>query len=89
LDGPLWQYNLAKVVVVDVTDDYELMQPAMPGHCYPVLYETYIPLFSLKQDVANALSTDRFLYDWHEQPTDGFGEWYVGVVEKSRVAIPS
>jgi len=85
IEGALWQYNLAKVVVVDVTDDYELAQPPLPGHCYPVLFETYVPLVSLQSDIAESVSSERFLYDWHEQPIDAFGEWYVGVIEKSRI----
>jgi hypothetical protein len=85
LAGDLWDYNLARVVVVDVTDDYQLMQPPMPGDCYPVLYETYMPIYGLTKTLANSVSTEHFLYDWHESPMDGRSEWYVGVVEKARV----
>ncbi len=35
--GSLWEYNFCRIIVVDVSDDYRLMQPPMPPDFYPVL----------------------------------------------------
>ena len=78
--GSLWQYNLAKVVVVDVSDDYRLMQDPMPGPFYPVLKETYRPRYGLVQRLAEEELVSGFLYDWHESPQGEGGPLYVAVV---------
>ncbi len=82
LAGNLWEFNLAKVVVVDVTDDYTLMQPPLPSALYPVLTETYIPRYRLIDQLPDAMLVEGYLYDWHEKPSDEMGSWYVGVVKR-------
>ena len=70
LDGNLWEWNLARIVVVDVTDDYRLMLGPMPSEFYPVLRELWVP----RHQLSNALQSDDlvngYLYDWHETPLD-------------------
>lgn len=83
LAGELWEYNLARVVVIDVTDDYRLMQPPLPTECYPVLTETYIPRYAMKRALSERAWVDGYLYDWHETPNDPNGPWYVGVVRRT------
>src|SRR5579872_7177991 len=80
LAGNLWRYNLARVVVVDVSDDYRLMQPPMPGDFYPVLKEAWLPLHNLSRTVAEDPLVQGYLYDWHEIGDDENASWYVGVV---------
>jgi hypothetical protein len=77
---PLWKHNLAKVVVVDVTDDYRLMQPPLPSDLYPVLKETYLPKYKLIDKLPAAELVHGYLYDWHESPDREDDCWYVGVV---------
>ena len=69
-----------KVVVVDVTDDYALMQPPLPTECYPVLREFYLPRYGLSNKLSREDLIDGYLYDWHEGPDFEGGLWYVGVV---------
>ena len=78
--GNLWEYNLARVVVIDVTDDYRFMQPPMPAECYPVLKEVWIPTYLIASNVVRDARVDGYLYDWHESPLETPGTWYVGVV---------
>lgn len=82
LFGELWEWNLTKVVVVDVTDDYRYMLSPMPGEFYPVLTELWLP----RHRLAHALQQDDlvkgYLYDWHETPGEAKGSWYVGVVSQ-------
>lgn len=91
--GPdLWRYNLTRVVVVDVSDDYRLMQPPMPASCYPVIGEVYVPQYQLTGLNRMPLA-EGYLYDWHETEvttTDGTEEstWYVGVVCESLLLEP-
>ncbi len=80
--GNLWEYNLAKVVVVDVSDDYRFMQPPMPSNYYPVLKEVWVPRFQIKDDLPTYRLIDGYLYDWHESPEYEGGCWYVGVVSE-------
>jgi hypothetical protein len=80
LAGPLWEYNLVKVIVVDVTDDYKLMQPPMPSDFYPVLSEVWLPRHNLTKSLHSASLVSGYLYDWHESPITQEGDWYVGVV---------
>jgi hypothetical protein len=84
--GNLWEYNLAKVVVIDVSDDYRLMQPPMPSTCYPVLKEVWVPTYELMKDIKFGSLVEGYLYDWHESPSEGFGTWYVGVVHSALLA---
>lgn len=81
MQDALWKYNLAKVVVIDVTDDYRLMQPPLPADWYPVLKETYLPIHRLRRIVHERELVEGFLYDWHERPADETGQWTVGVVQ--------
>ncbi len=81
--GNLWEYNLSRVVVIDVTDDYRFMQPPMPSECYPVLKEVWVPTYELMRDVKGRSLMDGYLYDWHESPVEAFGTWYIGVVHSA------
>jgi hypothetical protein len=78
----LWKYNLAKVVILDVTDDYELMQPPLPNSCYPVLRETYLPIYQLQGRVDDLSLVEGFLYDWHQSPDASDPAWYFGMVDE-------
>ena len=80
LFGNLWEFTLAKVVSVDVTDDYKLMQPPMPSDYYPVLMETWLPRHNLGHALPIAPLVQGYLYDWHETPSASDRPWYVGVV---------
>lgn len=80
--GNLWEFNMVRVVVVDVTDDYELMQPPLPSDFYPVLHETLLPRHNLNFELPYADLVAGYLYDWHESPYDEGGCWYVGVVRE-------
>lgn len=80
LAGNLWEYNLIRVVVVDVSDDYRLMQPPMPSDFYPVLTEAWLPSHGLMERLPTSDLVTGYLYDWHERPDHGDGAWYVGVV---------
>ena len=79
LDGNLWEHNLTLVRVVDVSDDYRLMQPPMPSECYPVIEESWYPTFDLSRRLPERALVAGFLYDWHEA---GCADevWVVGVV---------
>jgi len=80
LSGDLWQYNLAKVVFVDVSDDYRLMQTPMPGGFYPVLKEQWMPRHRLSHKLVSESLVQGYLYDWHEIGETDDASWYVGVV---------
>ncbi len=80
LCGNLWEHNLARIVIVDVTDDYRLMQPPLPSDFYPVLKETYMPKYKLIDRLPAAELVTGYLYDWHESPENDHDVWYVGVV---------
>lgn len=82
LDGNLWEYNLTLVRVVDVSDDYRLMQPAMPSYCYPILEEAWLPTYGLERRLSHASLVKGFLYDWHEAGGDDEA-WVVGVVDET------
>lgn len=85
----LWEFNLAKVVVVDVSDDYELMQPPLPTNCYPVLAEIWLPQYKLLDRLPEERLVDGFLYDWHERPGSKSQDWVVGVVREEIACGPS
>lgn len=82
LDGELWLYNFARIVIVDVSDDYELMQAPMPSECYPVLGEVWLPCHQLTRTLPSLTLVEGYLYDWHQTPTVEIGAWYVGVVRE-------
>jgi hypothetical protein len=82
LCGNLWEYNLARVVVIDVTDDYRLMQPPLPSDFYPVLKEAWMPAYGLGERLPDAGLVSGYLYDWHESPGSASEPWYVGVVNE-------
>jgi hypothetical protein len=79
--GNLWEYNLCRVLVVDVTDDYRLMQPPMPSDFYPILKEVWLPRHHLAEKLPDESLVNGYLYDWHESPIGEEGSWYVGVVD--------
>ena len=83
LAGCLWKLNLVKVIVVDVTDDYRLMQPPMPSDFYPVLEEIWLPRHRLDSKLPAWDLIAGYLYDWHETPLQHDGNWYVGVVDQT------
>lgn len=89
LHGKLWEFNLAKVVIVDVTDDYRLMQPPMPSDFYPVIGELWLPTYNLANKLTANDFVSGYLYDWHERPLDDRGHWYVGVVEANILQEPA
>lgn len=82
LFGNLWEWNLAKVVVVDVSDDYQYMLGPMPSEFYPVLREVWLPRHGLSQVVQSDDLVGGYLYDWHECLDESQGDWYVGVVRQ-------
>lgn len=83
IDGPLWKLNLARVIVVDVSEDYRLMQPPMPSDFYPVLVETWLPRHNIEKSLMDRDLVSGYLYDWHEVPQGDAGKWVVGVVSSS------
>jgi len=85
LDGELWLHNMARVVVVDVTDDYKLMQDPLPNACYPVLKETLLPVYKIKKTLHDKGLVEGFLYDWHQMPDQEEDAYYVGVVSSELV----
>lgn len=88
IQGNLWEYNLAKIVVVDVTDDYRLMQPPLPSEFYPVLREVWLPRHRLSEQLVRDELVNGYLYDWHQSPPFEAGEWYVGVVAETLLDEP-
>jgi hypothetical protein len=86
LVGNLWEFNLVKVVIVDVTDDYKLMQPPMPADFYPVIQETWLPRHNLAHQLSQDSLVNGYLYDWHEIADADVEAWYVGVVQEELVA---
>ena len=89
MHGKLWEFNLVKVVIVDVTDDYRLMQPPMPSDFYPVIGELWLPKYNLASQLANCDFMNGYLYDWHEKPVNECGNWYVGMVEADIMQEPA
>lgn len=83
IEGNLWEYNFARVLVVDVSDDYRLMQTPLPSNYYPVVKEMLLPRQGLMGRLSQGNLADGYLYDWHERPADDVGPWYVGVVDSA------
>ena len=84
----LWKFNLAKVVVVDVSDDYRYMQPPLPMDWYPVLTEVWVTPGNLDHRLAKLNLIDGYLYDWHQTPEVEGDPWYVGVVSRGLLDTP-
>ncbi|HRI45057.1 MAG TPA: hypothetical protein PLL78_11820 [Fimbriimonadaceae bacterium] len=80
LDGNLWEYNLCKVVVVDVSDDYATIGPPLPADCYPVLAELWVPRYGIGSWLPFTPLVQGYLYDWHLTPIAEEEPWTVGVV---------
>lgn len=89
IDGELWRHNLTKLVVIDVSDDYLLMQPALPNDFYPVVTEVWVPNCNLKASITQIGESEGYLYDWHEISEDIMNEVTVGVVRANILAIGS
>lgn len=88
MDGDLFNANFAQVRIVDVSDDYLLLQPPLPSDFYPVLEERWISRHKLTDRLPRAPLLDGYLYDWHESPEDENGLWYVGVA-RSGMSVPA
>ncbi|MCW5937076.1 MAG: hypothetical protein KIT11_07210 [Fimbriimonadaceae bacterium] len=86
MDRNLHAFNLAKVVVVDVTDDYRFMRQPLPNEWYPVLREVWVPTIGLDARLTQLPLVDGYLYDWHQGPDDTGDPWYVGVVDEGLLA---
>lgn len=85
LDGDLAAYNLCKVVVVDVSDDYPNCALPLPSQFYPILCEVWLPRHRLADQLLQQPLVEGFLYDWHEGASVTDEPWYVGVVKISVV----
>jgi hypothetical protein len=82
LAGNLWEWNLARIVVVDVSDDYRLMAEPMPAFFYPVLQEIWLPRHRLDNYLKTGELINGYLYDWHERSVEEQDKWYVAVVDR-------
>lgn len=82
ITGNLWEFNLAKIVVVDVSDDYRIMAEPMPAFFYPVVEEILLPRHRLDRYLQGRNLVEGYLYDWHERPETEEGKWYVAVVNR-------
>lgn len=82
IDGELWKHNMAKITIVDVSDDYRHMLEPMPSHMYPVVKEVWLPKYKLAERLLEEGLITGYQYDWHEVPLDkqDVEHWYVGVV---------
>lgn len=80
LDGNLFEHNFVRVYVLDVSDDYELMQDPLPSCCYPVIAERWIPRWKLPAGLPDETLVPGYLYDWHEAAPANNEPWLVGVV---------
>jgi hypothetical protein len=82
----LCELNIARVVVVDVTDDYRVsMQPPLPHDWYPVLRELCVPAYDLERWLRKGTIVEGYLYDWHTRPVADGEAYYVGVVDQCLV----
>ena len=87
LAGNLWEYNLTKVIIIDVSDDYRFMQSPMPSDFYPVLAEAWLPTYRLDEQLPIREFVSGYLYDWHEISEERADCWYVGVVKEELAQI--
>lgn len=81
IDGDLWKYNFARVIVLDVSDDYRLMQDPLPACCYPVLAEMLWPSYALQGNIHDQRLVEGYLYDWHASDSET-NSTYIGVVSQ-------
>lgn len=85
IEGNLWEHNFARVHVLDVSDDYELMREPLPTCCYPVIAEMWVPRWRLPDGLPKQSLAPGYLYDWHDCPDPILDEWFVGVVREELV----
>ena len=99
ISDELWRYNVCRVLVIDASDDYRLMQAQAPSDFYPVLREVWLPRYQLLEKLPAEGLIEGYLYDWHEAAHDAANgairegatlqeaePWYVAVV-RSDLAI--
>lgn len=89
LYGELWKHNVAKITIVDVTEDYRHMLDPMPSHMYPVVKEVWLPKYKLAERLLEEGLITGYQYDWHEVPLGPHDveHWYVGVVADALAAF--
>ena len=80
----LWKYNLVRVTLVDVTEDYRTLLMPLPSRFYPVLSDVWLPTYKLTERLLKQPFVPGYCYDWHEiSLTAGAEEhWFVGVVSE-------
>jgi hypothetical protein len=90
MNDELCQFNIAKIVVIDVTDDYRSVSgPPLPNDWYPVLRELCVPAYDLERWLGSVPLVDGYLYDWHADPAEHGDPYYVGVVDQGLArAVP-
>ena len=82
IESNLWEYNFTRVVILDVSSDYELMCEPMPPNCYPILTERWIHKSQLPKILPQDDLLVGYLYDWHEDSEREENAWYVGMVRQ-------
>lgn len=80
IEGNLWEHNLVRLIVLDVSSDYELMRDPMPPFCYPVLTERWVLSAELNKVLPQDGLVSGYLYDWHEAADQQDDAFYVGMV---------
>ena len=78
----LWEYNFTRIVILDVSSDYELMCEPMPPNCYPILNEIWVHKTRLPALLPQDDLMVGYLYDWHEDSERDENAWYVGMVRQ-------
>lgn len=80
----LWHYNVAKVIIVDVTDDYLTLAEPLPTMFYPILKVLWLPAYQLPHHLLRRSLLSGYAYDRHEMipSEEGTEHWYVGVVNQ-------
>lgn len=86
LDGPLWPYNIQRILFVDVSDDYRIGDGPKSTDAYPIIGEAWLPAVALPHRFSEGRLMDHYLYDWHRRPVEPDEPWYVGVVHRSALA---
>lgn len=82
IDGNLWHLNFTRILVLDVSDDYELMRDPLPACCYPVLSERWVLKERWPAQLVDAELEPGYLYDWYESVKGDDNTFYVGVVRR-------